>query len=63
MKRDYSSSDAADPETLAMEALERARMMPAGQEKMDALKKAGILRNAADIRGLFFAKRGRPPKS
>jgi hypothetical protein len=36
--------------------------MPAGQEKTEALKKAGVLRNAADIYGLFFAKRGRPPK-
>jgi hypothetical protein len=31
-------------------------------EKTEALKKAGILRNAADIHGLFFAKRGRPAK-
>ncbi len=36
--------------------------MPPGQEKTEALKKAGMLRNAADIRGLFFAKRGRPAK-
>jgi hypothetical protein len=46
----------------ATEALEAARLMPAGQEKNEALKKAGILRNAADIHGVFFAKRGRPPK-
>jgi hypothetical protein len=36
--------------------------MPAGQEKNEALKKAGIPRNAADTHGVFFAKRGRPPK-
>jgi hypothetical protein len=47
---------------LASEALEIARSMPPGPEKAEALKKAGMLRNAADIRGLFFAKRGRPPK-
>jgi hypothetical protein len=46
----------------ATEALETTRLMPAGQEKTEALKKAGVLRNAADIYGLFFAKRGRPPK-
>ena len=46
----------------ATEALERARGMPPGQEKTEALKKAGMLRNAADIHGLFFAKRGRPPQ-
>jgi hypothetical protein len=36
--------------------------MPAGQEKNEALKKACILRNAADIHEVFFAKRGRPLK-
>jgi hypothetical protein len=56
------SIDALDSYAEATEALERARLMPPGQEKTEALKKAGILRNAADIRGLFIAKRGRPPK-
>jgi hypothetical protein len=45
----------------ATEALEIARSMPPGQEKTQALKKAGMLRNAADMRGISFAKRGRPP--
>jgi len=27
------------------------------------MKRAGILRNAADLQGLFFAKRGRPAKT
>jgi hypothetical protein len=43
----------------ADEALEAARAMPSGQE-MEALKKAGLLRNAADAGGISFAKRGRP---
>jgi len=30
-------------------------------EALAALK--GILRNAADLRGICFAKRGRPPKT
>ena len=46
----------------ADEALEAARAMPNGQEKMEALKKAGRLRNAADAGGISFAKRGRPRK-
>jgi hypothetical protein len=46
----------------ATEALEAARLMPPGREKTEALKKVGRLRNAADINGLVFAKRGRPPK-
>jgi len=48
--------DAAD------EALEAARSMPNGPEKFEALKRAGLLRKAADAAGISFAKRGRPPK-
>jgi hypothetical protein len=51
-----------DLDAEATDALEAARLMPPGPDKTDALKKAGLLRNAADINGLFFAKRGRPPK-
>ena len=47
----------------ADEALEAARLMPRGPEKMAALKKAGLLRRAADLKGIVFAKRGRPPKA
>jgi hypothetical protein len=46
----------------ADEALEAARAMPSGQAKMEALKKAGLLRRAADAGGISFAKRGRPSK-
>jgi len=62
MKRDQPSIDAHGWDAKAIEALEAARLMPAGQEKTEALKKAGMLRNNADMRGLSFAKRGRPPK-
>jgi hypothetical protein len=51
-----------DLDAEATDALEAARLMPPGPDKTDALKKAGLLRNAADINGLFFARRGRPPK-
>jgi len=44
-------------------ALEAARSMPPGPERNEAMKKAGILRTAADLQGVFFAKRGRPAKA
>ncbi|UPJ46690.1 hypothetical protein IVB30_25590 [Bradyrhizobium sp. 200] len=44
-------------------ALEKARAMPYGPARSEALKRAGILQNAADMQGLQFAKRGRPPKT
>jgi hypothetical protein len=47
----------------ALLALEQARAMPQGPARSEALKRAGILQNAADMQGLTFAKRGRPPKS
>jgi hypothetical protein len=51
-----------DLDAQAQVALDEARAMPPGAQKREALRKAGKLRNAADIRGLHFAKRGRPPK-
>jgi hypothetical protein len=50
-----------DAETLA--ALEEARAMPHGPERTKAMKKAGNLRNAADLLGIVFGKRGRPVKT
>jgi hypothetical protein len=50
-----------DAEALAV--LEEARAMPHGPERTEAMKKAGILRNAADLHGIVFARRGRPPKT
>jgi hypothetical protein len=47
----------------ALVALEQARAMPHGPARSEALKRAGILQNAADVQGLTFAKRGRPPKT
>jgi hypothetical protein len=52
-----------DLEAEASAALEKARTMPPGPERTEAMKKAGVLRNAADLRGVFFAKRGRPAKT
>jgi hypothetical protein len=47
----------------SLAALEQPRPMPHGPAPNEALKHAGILQNAADMRGLTFAKRGRPPKT
>ncbi len=49
-----------DLEAEAIAALEAARRLPPGPERTEALKQAGILQNAVDAMGLFFAKRGRP---
>lgn len=51
-----------DLEAKALAALEQARSMPPGPERTEAMKKAGILRKAADLQGIVFAKRGRPAK-
>jgi hypothetical protein len=53
----------SDLDAEALTALEEARAMQPGPERTEAMKRAGILRNAADLQGLFFAKRGRPAKS
>ena len=53
----------SDLDDEAQIALDAARRMKPGPERTEAMKRAGILRNAADLQGLFFAKRGRPPKS
>jgi hypothetical protein len=60
-KKDTRPKRDLDAEALA--ALEAARTMPPGPERNEAMKKAGILRNAADLQGVFFAKRGRPAKT
>jgi hypothetical protein len=52
-----------DLEAEALVALEQARRMPAGPERTEAMKKAGILRNAADSQGEISAKRGKPAKA
>jgi len=43
-----------DLETEALAALEAARAMPPGPDRTEAMKRAGILRNAADLRGLLM---------
>jgi hypothetical protein len=52
-----------DLDAEAEEALEAARAMSYGPEKVEALKKAGLLRKAADAQGIRFAKLGRPRRT
>jgi hypothetical protein len=56
------STERYDWGTLAVDALELARLLPPGPERDEALKLASLLRRTADASGLVFAKRGRPPK-
>ena len=51
------------PDACALEALEAARSLPQGPARTEALKKAGLLRQQADRRGIVFAKKGRPKKN
>jgi hypothetical protein len=53
-----ASPDSRNKNARAVDALQKAREMPPGAQRTDALKKAGLLRHAADSHGLAFAKRG-----
>jgi hypothetical protein len=55
-------SDVRDLNADADEALAVARSMPNGPQRVEALKRAGLLRRAADADGIAFAKLGRPRK-
>jgi hypothetical protein len=59
----HRPASALDLEADALEALEKARALPHGPERTEALKKAGVLRNAANAQSISFAKRGRPAKT
>ena len=52
-----------DLDAEARAALEEARAMPHGPERAQAMKKAGNLRNAADLLGIPYSKRGKPAKT
>jgi hypothetical protein len=57
-----TSHDSRSQSAIAVDALQEAREMPPGEERSDALKKAGLLRYAADSYALIFRKKGRPRK-
>jgi len=52
-----------DLEAEALTALEKARALPQGPERTEAMKRAGILRNAVEMQALFSAKRETSPKA
>ncbi|HEY8336649.1 MAG TPA: hypothetical protein VIQ05_22890 [Tardiphaga sp.] len=62
-QRAPSRPDLHDWDARATEALDAARKLPSGAARIEALKKAGVLRNAADARGIFAPRLGRPPKT
>jgi hypothetical protein len=51
-----------DLEAEALAALETARALPHGPERTEAMKRAGILRNAVELQGLFSTKPERSAK-
>ena len=54
------SSLAHDLADRAVTALDEAREMPPGDERTEAMHKATVLRNAAEIQQLLGGKRGAP---
>ena len=54
--------DKHDWQARAAEALAKARKMKPGAERTEALKKAGQLQVAADMRGYLSSRELRPPK-
>jgi hypothetical protein len=63
MEKKAGAQTKQDLQIEAMVALEQARALPHGPARSEALKRAGLLQNAADMQGVLFAKRGRPPKT
>ena len=59
---DEQLPDRHDWQARAAEALDKARKMKPGAERTEALKKAGQLQVAADIKGYLVSKELQPPK-
>jgi hypothetical protein len=57
-----TTTDLHDWDARAEEALEAARKLPCGPQRSEALKQAGQLRVAADVKGFLLARRGGPLK-
>jgi hypothetical protein len=56
MKFTRSNVDRHDWDARASEALENAKQLPPGSKRIEAIKKAGQLRVAADMKSLLMAK-------
>jgi hypothetical protein len=61
-KETQRSPEKIDSDIRAADALERARLLPPGLERNEALKLASVLRCAAGWEEQPVAKRGRPRK-
>ena len=61
-KETQRSPEKIDSDIRAADALERARLLPPGLERNEALKLASVLRCAAGLEEQPVAKRGRPRK-
>jgi hypothetical protein len=57
-----TSPDRRSRVAIAVDALQEARGMPPGAQRTGALKKAGLLRRAADSQVLIVRKKDRPRK-
>jgi hypothetical protein len=62
-RRRQSGAENHDWDALAQEALDEARKMPHGAARTEALKKAGQLRLAADMRQLLTTNPTKPVSS
>lgn len=60
--RDGQLPERHNGQARAAEALDKARKMKPGAERNEALKKAGKLQVAADIKGYLASKELQPPK-
>ena len=56
MKRTQGNIDRHDWDARASDALENAKKLPPGSKRIEAIKKAGQLRIAADMKDLLMAK-------
>jgi len=63
MTNDNNDRAHHDLDADAVTALDQARKLKPGPERAEAMKQAGILRRAADSRGLFSPRRERPRKT
>jgi hypothetical protein len=56
MKRIQGNIDRHDWDARASDALQNAKKLPPGSKRIEAIKKAGQLRIAADMKNLLMAK-------
>jgi hypothetical protein len=60
LQKEIQSSLDHDLDAGAIAAMDKAREMPPGDERSEAIHKAAVFRNAAEIHRLLGRKRGAP---